>query len=178
MGEDILEDTVKEALEKELIEWFKKFRPGTPIPVTTVLVTSAGHETSELIADQKMRYIFHVASVKINGRKMESLNDAGQIKECIINCLKEIKFVNDKIKVQNPQLPPIKSIIFPILGTGAGGMSIVHASEAILSGLTEWLKKNPTTTIESIYLTAYRPKDAELVKAVFTKHGKLSEVKS
>lgn len=162
----IIEDT----LQDELNQRITKLATGRPIPLTQVIATYAGHESSQL--RKKARYIFHAATVSIAAEEaaitVTPLNTSEGIRRAVVNCLEKTLEVNrdgglpplSKSGKKTNQQPaePIRSIIFPMFGTGKGGLPVSQVAPAMVTGVYEFLRQSchdPHFTLTDIHLCAY-----------------------
>lgn len=162
-----------------------------PVPDGVVLVTSSGHPDSPLYQENNAYYIFHVASVTVVGygpkRKTQPV-EASTIKDTIKTMLTEIiRDINKAKGVISPAGTPqreiqearavandykdISSIIFPMFGTGHGKRSTEEALEPITEAFVEYIKRNPSTSLERIYLCVHYSEELEMADRIFQEQG-------
>lgn len=162
-----------------------------PVPDGVVLVTSSGHPDSALYQANQARYIFHVASVTVVGygpkRKTQPV-EASTIKDTIKTMLTEtIRDINKVKGVISPAGTPqremqearaasneyrdIASILFPMFGTGHGKRSTEEALEPITEAFVEYIKRNPSTSLERIYLCVHYSEELEMADRIFQAQG-------
>lgn len=172
----IKEDTIQQELD-EILNKSSDFS-GRPIPIEQVVVTHAGHAHSDL-AKQNFRYIFHVAAVSIQAHNYGYLplqTDAA-IRSAVLNCLNSVADVDEKKGVISPKTSkrkkemaqadvyqPIRSIIFPILGTGHGGRPTSEIIPPMIHAVADWLLQyqhhtDMTLNLETVYLSAFSETD-------------------
>jgi O-acetyl-ADP-ribose deacetylase (regulator of RNase III) len=187
------EDTIQDELNQIIREG--KIRT-LPVETGVVIATSAGHVSSTLRKRLKARYIFHTATVVVEGdgidKKLQCrLLDSG-IQHCVRKTLEKIAEVDDKQGIVSPKgaerwqeqdqtavlYKPIKSIILPIFGTGHGGRPVHEVLPAIIRGIKEFLldvaqdeQKKKAFHLERIYITAYLDEDVKYVKETLDKEA-------
>ena len=173
------EDTIQYELDWQLRD------RGRPVQAAEVFVTSAGGPGSELTSINKARYILHVAAVQAVAAESKVIpyKQSYQIEDCVRNCLKKMKEVNSSKGVISPpdseqrkvqellaaeEKGEIRSIIFPLFGTGQGGSSSKEVLEPILSGLIGFLEdsdnKDLANVLDDVYISAFMKQDFEDVK--------------
>lgn len=177
------EDRVQEELDDQVKT---QHDCGLPVMIGEVIVTHAGDPRSELIKRNNARYIFHAATMRHETlSKRNSLQpiatDEG-IEKVTLNCLRAFVEVNNQkgrvlkedsryFKAQEAALAekkftPIKSIVFPIFGTGHGGRSIHEVVPPMVRSFRHFLKDNPEADISNIYLSVYAEADIKMVKEI------------
>lgn len=118
-------------------------RVGAERPVTpgTVVATGSG----ELSASNNVRHILHVAAVQ--GEPGAGYRQVRDINSCVANVL-----------VQCEQLasadPHVRSILFPLLGTGMAGGHVPDTALAMLLAMLDYVAGHPSTALRTIYLLA------------------------
>ncbi len=138
---NVIEDSIANELKKVM---------GNNLSVNPgiVLVTGAG----ELEQKNGVKKIFHVASVRGEvGKGYESINDLGS---CISNSL-------EKADSQEFENLDIKSILFPLLGTGQGRSQLKEVSQTLLQKAISYLKNNPRSRIETVFFLTYTEAELE-----------------
>jgi O-acetyl-ADP-ribose deacetylase (regulator of RNase III) len=141
----------------------------------TVIVTHGGHELSDLVRNG-VRYIFHCATVHVDPNFRERImpmDDDASITRAVLNCLDKVLEVdkqegmvfpaNTESGAREARLPkphvPIKSIIFPVFGTGEGGLSVAEVAPAMIRAFKRFLRENKSITLEKIYLGVFSERD-------------------
>jgi O-acetyl-ADP-ribose deacetylase (regulator of RNase III) len=191
-GLDYFGDNIQDELDIQV----KTRRNGKmPIPLSDVLVTTAGDEKAYLRKTNKTRYIFHVATLQPSTESgLERIKDTGLVTDCVSNCLNQVIEVNDSfgnifIDAKGNQYAniitggsqakedyePIRSIIIPILATGTGGLGFDAAVKAILEGVFEFLRRE-NDVLDRIHIAAYTHKQVEDLKNILEKHDSLRKV--
>jgi len=169
------EDTVQNELSLKV-----DHMGGRPLPSGTVVSTIAGHPNSKLIQRHKARYIFHVVSTKARETGgIQAITSSDRISEFVINCLEEVQIVNDSegvvmpgnspyyesIDAQREHYDAINSILFPLFGTGHGGLKSDQVIEPMIDGLQAYFHHNHTyNTVTDIYLSVYFEEDVQMIK--------------
>jgi O-acetyl-ADP-ribose deacetylase (regulator of RNase III) len=145
--------------------------------------------------DSPVRYIFHAVTVSVFHDTSTSTskwmmvpisNDEG-IKNCTTACLEKIIEVDlakgvispPELTLRKGRVPrkeeeeirdaneykPIKSIIFPIFGTGHAGRKIDEVIHPMLEGIREFLRKRKSLkTLEEIHICVYHKQDINMVR--------------
>lgn len=170
------EDTIQKELDWQLRNW------GRPVQAGRVFATSAGGPGSELFTNNGARYILHVAAVQaVEARKtIIPFTQSNHIESCVRNCLNEILKINHQRGIISPpdteqrkqqeELaekgdPTIRSVIFPLFGTGKGGSDPADVLDPMLSTLTKFLERNDelAANLTDIYISAYKEQDVKTV---------------
>ena len=157
----LLEDTVQDELEAHVHN--TPAYKGLPVMMGQVIPTSAGHELSKLVLENKARYIFHVASIHVDrmagGDMLRAIESDDGIAEAVTNTLEMIRLVNRRKgdinaplvdekgvetdpKTLDKNYKPIESIIFPLFGTGHGRRSIAVVVRPMIKAIKAFLLKN------------------------------------
>jgi O-acetyl-ADP-ribose deacetylase (regulator of RNase III) len=177
----MLEDTVQVELDAFVNHVYK----ARPVPLTSVIPTHAGHTNSVLCLHNKARYIFHAVTTQVfqEFRKdtMIPIQTDEGMKTCVLNALEMVKEVDeanglilpDHFKMPDGRSPyegrapytPIRSIIFPIFGTGHAGRKIREVIKPMLRGIQEFLVANPDYhTLQSIHICVFYQEDIPQVQ--------------
>jgi O-acetyl-ADP-ribose deacetylase (regulator of RNase III) len=172
-------DANDDSLQAALNEQFTSRNYHRPVEITEVIPTRPGHPDSELVKNG-VRYIFHTATVTMMYNTLVPISPK-QISEAIRNVLAMVEKVNAKKGVISPEhtdayndecqkqdsFEPIKSIVFPLFGTGQGGHPIEDIAKPMAWAIERYLRNNqnnPDFSLEEIYLTAYSESAVEVVK--------------
>lgn len=177
-GENLIEDTIQDDLYRQI----RHAKLPSPIPVRTVIVTSAGNSESKIQKQTQFRYIFHVASVRIEIKKQKvtPVGDTAQILENCFNLIQRMDEDNGQVLYDEnghlsevPSYQSPKSILFPVFGVGEGGNPLEQAVEEFVKGLKEDdpLIALKQLAINKIGLSIFNYADLESVIAIFKKHG-------
>lgn len=156
-----------------------------PVLAADAFVTSAGGPDSRLAAENKVRYIVHVAAVQAVDAeaRVVPFSQPYQIEDCVLAGLRKMREINLACGQVSPEGTPQRahqdalaaagkgrcsSILFPLFGTGQGGASAVDAIRPMLEGLCRFFDDPDHADflpdVEEIYLSAFTDPDAEIVK--------------
>lgn len=183
-GDRILEDTVQIELDQQV-----EAEGGRPLGMGQVLPTHAGHVESELQKEAGARYIFHVSTVRVRQediQKLQPITDDSTITQAVIRCLNQIRKINSEQGVISPAgtpqhdaeiairdagtFAPVRTIVFPLFGTGHGGRSAYEVIPPMLAGFEEFLRnRDADQQIAEIYLCAYTQDDRDAAIVEMTK---------
>ncbi len=190
-GGDLLEDTVQDELDAVIAH--EKLQ--RPVGVGTVIVTSAGHDQSELVSRNRIRYIFHTAAVSVEGegteKRLEPMRDNSSIRRATYNTLKKVNAVNEKQgciaptetakraaqESQRENYNLIKSIMLPLFSSGHGGRPSHEVVPGILDGIKDYLEEYAdadgpnSTSLREIYLCTYFEEDVDMMRQAFKTAG-------
>jgi len=178
-----LHDRIQEELDDQITSIYNG---KLPISLGQVVVTSAGHPKSRLV-QQGIRYIFHATTNRVDTATYPStlnpLRESVVIKTCVTYCLEQVITVdNGETQVFNEDsrftraIPsgPIKNIVFPIFGTGHGGLQVTDVAQHMTSAIMGFIRKDVTTQLENIYLCVYSQSNInaveKLMQAEWNKH--------
>jgi nudix-type nucleoside diphosphatase (YffH/AdpP family) len=156
----VLVDTVANALRHKL-------NGRVYVKIGTVLETEAG----ALQSTHEVRRIIHVASVDGAGPGRGVRADPQTISDCV-------RAVLDYVHARNNRWWRLsgadRSILFPLLGAGDGGLSSGQVAPIILDAVLRFLDATPDTALREIYLLAYRDDDeAACMKALLGRPEKI-----
>jgi O-acetyl-ADP-ribose deacetylase (regulator of RNase III) len=146
--EDLIEHELKRALQtRKLI---------VPVPLGTVIDTSAGS-----LENIGVRRILHAVSV--SGIRDERSNPrAGtpvQLSRCVANTLAHV----DQLNRAMFEASPLKRIVLPIFGAGSGKASFADVAPTLIARAIDYLEYE-ATQIEKVYFLAYRQKSLEALE--------------
>ncbi len=119
----------------------------------TVLVTGAG----ELQRTHNVKRIFHVASV--HGEVGVGYNPIHNIEFCVTNALE--KADSEEIKSLG-----LKSILFPLMGTGKAGGNLKETAEKLLQAAISHMETTEDSTIEDVYFLTWTDIELDTCKAI------------
>jgi O-acetyl-ADP-ribose deacetylase (regulator of RNase III) len=181
----LVADTVQDELNLRVKEFETR-----PVGKMTVIVTSAGHPESVLRKQNKARFIFHTATVSVQGdgssKYLEPIVSRSGVTTAVRQTLDKIVEV-DRVQgvVAREGTPlhaeqalakagyrPIKSIIFPAFGTGHGGKPLYEVAPLMIRGMKEFLldhEDDADLALKDIYFCVYTQDDVALVKGLFEK---------
>lgn len=165
----ILDDTVQNELnEKAKAEFVTR-----PVGLGTVVVTSAGHPDSYLRTKNEARFIFHTATVSVEGegpnKRLEPIRDDSAVRNAVRKTLDEVKEVDKKHMRGKGKTTykPIASILLPVFGTGHGGRSFEDVAPSTVRAVKEFLvdtaKEKPA--LERIHVLGYSKRNVEILAA-------------
>jgi O-acetyl-ADP-ribose deacetylase (regulator of RNase III) len=127
--------------------------PHRPVAPGTVVVTGAG----ALGASNNVRHLIHVAAV--SGEPGAGFHQVRDIGWCVTNVL-----------VQATELarddPCVRSILFPLLGTGMAGAAIKPTARTMLLAMVDHLRQEPDTPLRLISVLAYSERERALTDQV------------
>jgi O-acetyl-ADP-ribose deacetylase (regulator of RNase III) len=166
----IVEDSVQDELDAQIA----RMKIGRPVEARQVIVTHAGHEHSKL--REVARYLFHAATVRIFADdanvKTAPISPDG-IRQTTFNCLEKTIEFNQQQGASLSKKPStnlyesITSIIFPIFGTGQGGVPVLTAAPAMAHGIYDFVTRygqHPQFTLRDIHLCVYSVAEVESVE--------------
>lgn len=175
----LLEDTIQNELNL-IVECDIGPRP---LGLYTVVVTSAGHFDSELRTINKVRYVFHAATVSVQGdganKRLEPISSESGVRRIMRSLLLRVHDVNEQKGVVSPKgtpqreeqetakdaYEPIRSIALPMFGTGRGGLTVAQVTPAVARGIKEFLLDDEQTTLERIHVCGFFEDDVVALDA-------------
>jgi len=184
-GARIRDGKYDDTIQHEL-DWQLRDR-GRPVQAAEVFATSAGGPNSELAKVNKARYIFHVAAVQAVDAESTVIpyKQPDQIEACVRASLSKLLEINDLGGVISPpdsyqrqeqeQLAKqgqgiVRSIIFPLFGTGQGGSAPADVVEPMLSAITGFLDDSDnvdlTSVLTDIYISAFKEQDVNVLTEI------------
>ncbi len=114
----------------------------------SVYVTGAG----ALAATHGVRKILHAATVV--GAPGTGYQSMPEVERCVARVLHRM----DKLSTAEQ---PLQSVVFPMLGTGAGGGSVYAVAPRLLSGAIDYLVQNPDSQVNRVCFSAWNQRDQE-----------------
>lgn len=172
------EDTIQSELD------FQLQGRGRPVQASEVVVTSAGGPTSDLARLLKARYILHVAAVQavVAEATVIPYQQSYQIESCVRNCLSKLIEISKNGGVVSPPgtlqrgeqetlassgIFNIRSILFPLFGTGRGGIKTADVIGPMLSSIQEFFNdaegRALAKTLDQIYISVFTTEDVQQV---------------
>jgi O-acetyl-ADP-ribose deacetylase (regulator of RNase III) len=130
-------------------------RVGTQRPVApgTVVVTGAG----ALRASNNVRHIIHVAAVQGEpGAGFQPVRDIGW---CVTNALVQATALAQAD-------PAVRSILFPLLGTGMAGAAIQPTARTMVLATLDYLIQQPDTPLRVVSFLAYTERERAVLTEV------------
>ena len=126
----------------------------------TVLVTDGG----ELEQSHGVKKIFHVAAtIGVPGVGWKA---ATPVNTSVSKCL----------RIADGRFKDLKSILFPMLGTGVGGLDVYEAAPQLIKTALDYIIANPGSLIETIYFTAWNGRDLEACTNALDKMDEVEKV--
>jgi O-acetyl-ADP-ribose deacetylase (regulator of RNase III) len=178
------DDTIQRELDYQLRD------RGRPVQVAEVFATSTGGPTSDLFRQTRARFILHVAAVQavVAEGMVIPYKQPYQIESCVRSCLSKLAELNQLKGVVSPQASPqweeqeklastgnfnVRSIIFPIFGTGQGGSTIQEVLGPMISGMQGILDdpegEDLANYLTDIYVSAFTKQDVQEVVSLVQK---------
>lgn len=186
----LVDDTVQQELNQQIKQPGGNFQ--IPIEWGCVVPTHAGHPDSNL-AKNGARYIFHTVAVRVesgtkNNQDAIRAIDDGKIGEAVSNCLRQAMEINRSNGVISPpgtdtyaheqeqaaNYRPIRSIIFPLFGTGHGKRQndIAVIGSLMFESIAQFVLDNADNeffSLDAIHVCAYSKQDADNLEAELKK---------
>ena len=171
------EDTIQQELDLQLVNRSR------PVQYGEVFATSAGGPGSVLAKDNRARYIFHVAAVQAvpAEARLAPFKQSFQIEACARSVLAKVAEVNlangiisqpgtaQRLEQETRAAAgdsSIRSIVFPLFGTGQGGSTVTEVLGPMFDGMLAALTDDEAshTTVTDIYISAFTVPDvAEVI---------------
>jgi O-acetyl-ADP-ribose deacetylase (regulator of RNase III) len=180
------DDTIQHELDIQLSQSWR------PVQCADVFVTSAGGPSSKLAKENKTRYILHVAAVHADtaDARIVPFKQPYQISDCARSVLEKIAAVDSDNGIISPEGSQqrleqeqraekgdsrIRSVIYPLFGTGVGGSTAGHVVAPMLDGILGFLNDadNQARNPLHIYLSAYTAQDVEDVSTFLSSRSDL-----
>ncbi len=178
------EDTVQNELNEKAKDVFDL----RPVGLGTSVPTAAGHPEGNLARHNHARYIFHTATVamqiQVEGGQADvrPVESSFTVKQAVRRTLDLVQEVNNRSGVISPEnslnqssqkaeqgsYAALRSIIFPIFGTGEGGRPPDFVAPFMAQAFKEYLIDTPDTSLRKIYLSALTREDVRVVEEVLT----------
>jgi O-acetyl-ADP-ribose deacetylase (regulator of RNase III) len=138
---DVAEDTIAEELARVM-------GAKTSVAPGTVYVTGSG----ALADSHGVKRIFHAASVVgVPGSGYQAMHE---VEKCVTNALRRM---DDKRYAAED----LRSIVFPMLGTGAGGGSVDTVAPRLIEAAIGYLSETPGTHVQKVCFSAWNHRDVE-----------------
>ena len=191
MGSRIVEGRYDDTIQHELD--LQLFQRGRPVQCAEVFVTSAGGPSSNLAKENKTRYILHVAAVQAvpAEARIVPFRQPFQIEDCARSVLKRIAAINGANGIISQEGlerafgagaaavatgdTKIRSVIYPLFGTGHGGTTAGEVLPPMLDGIFGFLydADNQAQSPFDIFLSAYTAQDVEVVSTFLSSRSEL-----
>jgi O-acetyl-ADP-ribose deacetylase (regulator of RNase III) len=185
------QDTIQQELDWQLGE------RGRPVQAAEVFATSAGGPGSELAKVNKARAILHVAAVQAVAAENRVIpyKQPQQIEDCVRSALTKLAELND---LDGAFSPPgsaarteqearaaagegvLRSIVFPLFGTGEGGLKASEVVGPMLDAMTGYLSEpdngSLAEALSDVYVCAFAQPDVDEVVAALDERLARSDV--
>jgi O-acetyl-ADP-ribose deacetylase (regulator of RNase III) len=155
----VVQDTIAEDLSQQLAGW-------TSVAPGTAVVTGSG----ELARSNGVRLIVHVAAVQ--GEPGEGYRVVRDVGQCVTNALRRLEDLN----VGSTEEAPVRSALFPLLGTGEGGGDLITTVPALLGAALDHLGSVPEPTVRTVYCLAYTEQELRVCRDVFDSNSRLTRI--
>jgi O-acetyl-ADP-ribose deacetylase (regulator of RNase III) len=142
VSEDVIADELTEVMGNNLY-----------VQPATVLVTGAG----ELQRTHNVKKVFHVASVR--GEIGSGYEPIKNIEYCVTNALE--KADSEELKSLG-----LKSILFPLMGTGTAKGNLKETAEKLIHAATSYMETTEDSTIEVVYFLTWTDIELDTCKAI------------
>lgn len=143
----VVEDTIADDLKR--IMNGRDAKPGAVIPTTS----------GELKRTNNVKWVFHAASVV--GQPGEGYKPINNIADCIYEALNLVD-VDEELANED-----LKSIIFPLMGTGTTKLSAQGIADSLIDAALAYVEENPNSRINKIYFLVYNEQDREICRHKF-----------
>lgn len=124
--------------------------------------TAIGTSSGQLKRSHNVKQIFHVATIHgdIGEAATERASDPASQLQILERCVENVlDGVNRKGK--------LKSVLFPMLGTGEGGLPLTVVAPRLLNSAIQFFQTRASTAIEKVYFLPYTDVDAEALADAF-----------
>lgn len=153
LNDNATEDTIGNALSNA-IKHVQHVRIGT------VIETTAG-----ALENNGVKRIYHVAAVKGEGPGQGFRADLGDVGRCVRNVLQWADRRNRHpwtvLKSSFSPRALNKSILFPMIGTGDGGLDVETVAEELIRSTIEFFQDRDTTNLKEIYFLSFTQRHKE-----------------
>lgn len=134
---------LRDVIAEELAE---RVRTNRPVAPGTTIVTSGG----ALTESNGVRHIIHVAAVR--GEPGAGFHQVSDIGWCVTNVL------GRAVRLARAD-PTLRTILFPLLGTGMAGAPVEPTANAMLSAAVDHVVHEPETPLRTICFLAYSERE-------------------
>jgi len=124
------------------------------VPAGVAIPTGAG----ELRKTHNVKKIFHAAAVR--GQAGRGYFPISDISECV---RKSLVLADSESMAKED----IKSILFPLMGTGTTRMSAQGTARELIDAAIAYMEENPQSKIDKVYFLAYNEQDLDICNHVF-----------
>jgi O-acetyl-ADP-ribose deacetylase (regulator of RNase III) len=150
----VIDDGIADELARKLIG-------RRPVPPGTAIATTAGE-----LRRNGVRYVVHVAAVQ--GEPGSGFRQISEVGRCVTSVLLEVDRIDDR--------PPVKTVLFPLLGTGQGGGEIAPTVRALTGAVIDYFVVTPDTSVTAVFFLAYTDVELASCEAAFAANRRLRPV--
>jgi O-acetyl-ADP-ribose deacetylase (regulator of RNase III) len=150
----VVDDLIAEDLDRRTVG-------RTPVPAGTAIITDAGE-----LSRYNVQYVIHVASVQ--GEPGAGYRQVRDIGRCVTNALAAADNADSRL--------PVRTILFPLLGTGDGGADHVTTANTLFSAAVDYFTNEPSTELRIVYFLAYTDLDLAACEAACYDNGLHREI--
>lgn len=150
----VIDDTIAEELKLKMRE--REF-----VPPAHVISTSSG----ALTETHNVKRIFHVASVI--GAIGQGYRPIQHLNRCVTNAL---------YKIEEYPEESLKSILFPLMGTGKGRGNLQSNSSLLINSAVAYLQNSSNKIIEEVYFLTYTQEELDVCRNLILNTHKLKPV--
>ncbi len=137
----------------------------------TVIATTAG----ALKRTNNVKAVLHVAAQ--HGEPGRGYVTIRSYPDCIINALEAIDDLNRSWRTRFKTRTPLKSVIFPLLGTRGAERDPQVVTDRLVIAARDHIERTPDSLIERICFLAFTDRDDHLCEAAF-RHADLKYIDS
>jgi O-acetyl-ADP-ribose deacetylase (regulator of RNase III) len=148
----VVEDTIGKAVAEQM---------GSERQVDPAAVIATGPGA---LARNNVKLLLHVASVI--GQPREGYKPIERIERCVTHALAR---VDGEFRDQN-----LKSIMFPLLGTGPAGGDLAAHAERLIRTAVEYLEANPDTTFRVVYFYVWSDVALDVCRRIIAQRPELA----
>lgn len=161
--DNVIEDTIAEALRRAV-------GPRARVRIGTVLATESGN----LRATNHVHRIFHVATVEAPTPGAPIRGSREHLPQCVRALLGHGERENKRtwrILLRGVlRLRDNESILIPMMGAGAGGLSLDDVAQLIIPAAIEHLRSVELPTLKEVYFLAFRSPDRDACERVLEQY--------
>ena len=128
------------------------------VPANTVIATGAG----ELTRTHGVKRILHAAAVF--GELGHGYTQVANIGDCVTNAL-------DLASTLRSSEAPLNSILFQMMGSGAGRGAIQASAKSLIDAAVAYLKANPASPVSQVYFNVTREGTLEVCQCLLREAG-------
>jgi O-acetyl-ADP-ribose deacetylase (regulator of RNase III) len=150
----VIEDVIGRAVAEQMGE-------NVVVSPGTVIVTESG----DLARTHNVKKILHVAAVQ--GQPGVGYRQIEQVGCCVDNALQ-------CVDEENAAGASLRSIIFPLMGTGQGRGEVERTIRALGLAATDYFHDHADTELERVFFLTYTDAELEVCKAVLDKSERLT----